>query len=161
MMLADYERKLIHDFFVSILRGISKGAGYNCDVGNVYKSFIDRAKAKINDLAILAGQEIPEWADSSETEHKTITYFEVVGYVGSDSDPNGEGKLTDAFDSLSEDVQNALRTSVGTDGWNELESKTAIKDLLVKDILPVLDYESNAGVFSLVFVVTRYHGQTV
>ena len=145
----------IQNQLVTILGTITTGNGYNNTVAKVTKKLkkLDSIP-KYPELSVLAGVQKKIPADESGTLYKVTATFAVVGYVRTTEDVTDSGLLNDACDKLIEDINEALlsETSLYTVG---------VKQLVIEEDEPLLDYESNFGLVFVIISVIYYHDNNI
>jgi hypothetical protein len=148
--------KNIHLKLVELLGTISKANGYNNDIVLVTRTykFIDHVSAYPIICVIQGEDAVVNQSEDGELYGRSAA-FAAVGYVQCNSDTGDDGNLTDAADSLCEDIENCL-----LDPYNQssLFIDTTAKDLNLVNRIPFLDFKKNTGQISVGFQIGYYHG---
>lgn len=150
-------RKKIQEQLVAVLRGITPANGYHNTVAAVTKSFKSIEQlAAFPHLAVLEGEQTLRPVSEEETLYEATASFAIVGCVKADNDGGCDGALSDACDSLIEDIKESLLANapsiVGSVDAGELR--------LVSDE-PMVDDANNSGYVIVVLTISYIHGVDV
>lgn len=138
---------------VTILKGITKQAGYNNDIQKVTKRFIDMGSESQFPIAcVLRGGWRGEFEDESHQLKRRFASFAIIIYAQSDSDDTDEGKLTGILDDLETDVCNILELNT-----DQLLIDTTGQKLLITSGESIMDQGQNNGALVIGVAIEYTH----
>lgn len=158
-------RKQVHDALIAALQTITTTNGYNSTIQQVYKKDVDISTVtSFPAVACFAGITGKQQDSGDQKLYYARSMFIARGFVSAAADASGAGLLTDAYDSLSQDIQNCLmQWSENSAAWLTLEgtSTGAIKNLNLISDDPVFDFKNNRAWFDVMFMIEWVHDDQV